>query len=507
MRTRNKILSAILLLSFAVVIAISCEKDPFPVSEYGSIKGVVTDGKTLTPLKGVTVSTNPGSTTAVTNDKGEYTLENVKIGTVTINAEKTNYTTYSAQIEIRKNVTSTANISMQQSIKTIGTVTLSGSIPDSNAVDIKPKITISWKVEREEPLDAISYKVTLKEVGSNIEKVFTDITDTALVVQGLKFSTKYAWKVAAVYNNSVVDTSTTWTFTTMTKPTMSVFFSRSSSNGLYQIIATDPDMSYEEVVTENYEKTAFAPVAYKNQNLILFTSYYENLPYVFGIFRDGTGVMKISPYPNMSAYSIGNGYSFYNHGNSILYTYMDRLYAINTDGTNNRQIATAPTNRQFTNVDWCPETGKIVVRTVGPMPYESEFYTMDNDGTNMQLLIGGVTGMLESPSFSPDGKYLVYSQDVSGVLDISGQKIQSHIFLKNLTDSSAPVDLTSSGESTTTSNGSNDLFPRFAPDNRQIIFVNRPNLGTAIGDILKTDIYNGGRTSVVTNGTFPFWSL
>jgi Periplasmic component of the Tol biopolymer transport system len=506
MRTRNKILSAILLLSFAFVIAISCEKDPFPVSEYGRIKGVVTDGKTLTPLKGVTVSTNPGSSTAVTNDKGEYTLENVKIGTVTINAEKANYTTYSAQIEVRKDITSTANISMQQSTSTIGAVTLTGSIPDSNAVDVKPKITISWKVTREAPLDAISYKITLKEVGSNIEKVFNNITDTALVVQGLKFSTKYAWKVAAVFNNSVVDTSTTWTFTTMTKPNMSVFFSRSSSNGLYQIIATDPDSTYEEVITENYEKTAFAPVAYKNQNLILFTSYYNNLPYVFGIFRDGTGVMKISPYPNMSAYSIGNGYSFYNHGNSLLYTYMDRLYAINTDGTNNRQIATAPTNRQFTNVDWCPETGKIVVRTVGPMPYESEFYTMDNDGSNMQLLIGGVTGMLETPSFSPDGKYLVYSQDVSGILDISGQEIQSHIFLKNLTDNSTPVDLTSNGQSNT-SNGSNDLYPRFAPDSRQIIFVNRPNLGTAIGNIYKTDIYNGGRTSVVTNGTFPFWSL
>lgn len=506
MRTKNKILSAILFLSFAIFVAISCERDPFPISEYGKIKGVVTDGKTLLPLKGVTVSTNPGSSTCVTNDKGEYLLDNVKIGTVTINAEKANYTTYSAQIEIRKDVTSISNISMQQSTQTIGNVSLTGSIPDSNAVDVKSKLTISWKVEREAPFDAISYKVTLKEIGSNIEKVFNNITDTALVVQGLKFSTKYSWKVAAVYNNTVVDTSTTWMFTTMAKPSMNVFFSRSSSNGLYQIIATDPDMSYEEVVTEKYEKTAFGPVAYKNQNLILFTSYHEDLPYVFGIFRDGSGVMKISPYPNMSAYSIGNGYSFYNHGNSILYTYMDRLYAINTDGTNNRLIATAPVNRQFTNVDWCPETGKIVVRTVGPMPYESEFYTMNNDGSNLQLLIGGVTGMLESPSFSPDGKYLVYSQDVSGVLDISGQKIQSHIFLKNLTDNSAPVDLTTGGDGNS-SNGSNDLHPRFAPDNRQIIFVNRPNIGTAIGDIYKTDIYNGGRNSIVTNGTFPFWSL
>lgn len=505
MKTRNNILSAILLLTFAVVMAISCEKDPFPLNDYGTIKGVVTDGSSQTPLVGVTISTNPGSSTAVTNAKGEFTLENVKIGTVTLNAEKTSYTTYSAQIEIRKDAVTTANISMQQSTKTAGTVTVKGSIPDSNAVNVKTKLAISWKSVRQEPLEPITYTVTLKEAGTNIEKVFSNITDTVLSITGLKFQTKYTWKVSAVQNSSILASSTSWNFTTMARPAMSVFFSRSLSNGLYQIIATDPNQSYEEIVTENYEKTAYGPVAYRNNNVILFTSFHENLPYVYTIFRDGTGIMKLSPYPNMSAYSVGNGYSFYNHGNSVLYTHMDKLYSINTDGSQNKLIAKAPENRQFTNVDWCPETGKIVVRTIGPMPYESEFYIMDNNGTNMTLLIGGVKGMLESPSFSPDGKYLVYSQDVSGILDISGQKLRSHIFLKNLTDNSAPVDI--SGGESGTSSGGNDLYPRFAPDNRQIIFVNRPNLGTAIGDIYKTDIHNGGRTSVTTNGTFPFWAL
>ena len=506
MKTRNKIISSAIFFALALTVVVSCQKDPFPIFEYGKIQGVVIDSKTNQPIEGVTISTNPGSSTVTTNAKGEYTIPDVKIGTVTINADKLNYTTFTTQVDVRQDQTTTANFSMSPASKVVGTVTLTGSLPDSNAVDVKSITTLSWKVDRQEPIDTITYQVTITDLSTKIQKVYTDIKDTVLQLRDLKFSNKYQWSVSAIYNKQVVASSSKWPFTTRARPSFSIFFSRSSDNGLYQIFATDPDSTYEELISGNYSKTAFAPVIYKNQNLILFTSFENNLPYVFGIFRDGTGIMKISPFPNMSGYSIGNGYSFYNHGNSILYTYMDRLYAINTDGTNNRQIATAPTNRQFTNVDWCPETGQIVVRTVGPMPYESEFYIMDNDGANMKLLKGGVTGMLESPSFSPDGKYLVYTQDVSGIVDITGNKYQSHIFLKNLADTTvADTDLTGSNNSNTSS-GTNDLYPRFAPDNRQIVFVSRPNLGNAIGDIIKTDIINGTRTTIITNGTFPFWA-
>lgn len=502
MNTKIKILAS---LASLLLVLESCQKDPFTLYQYGQISGVVIDGQTQKPLSGVTIATNPGSATTVTNAKGEYTLTDVKVGTVTLTADKYSYTQYSSQVTVIENKTTAASFAMLPSSSTVGTVTLTSSIPDSNALNIKSIVTLSWKSKREAPIDTITYTVSITKAGTNIQKIYSGIKDTLLQVKGLEFNTKYYWRVSAVYAKKEIASSYTWPFTTMQIPNAAIFFSRSSSNGLSEIVAADPDLTYEDEITTNYLPTAFAPVSYKNSGTILFTSYENNIPYVFTMRRDGTGQMRVSPRPNMSNYSVGNGYTFYDHGNKFLYTNMDGLYAVNLDGTNETKIASAPANRHFTNVDWCPETGKIVVRTVGPMPYQSEFYIMNNDGSDMQLLVGGVTGMLESPSFSPNGRYLVYTQDISGYISINGDKLQSHIFVKDLQNpSSADTDISAANNNQT--NGQNDLYPRFGPDSRQIIFVNKSNISKADGNIYTIDIFNLERTQIITGGTYPFWA-
>lgn len=505
MKTIFKIfgLATILALAFG-----SCQNDPYTLYQYGKITGTVIDGKTQKPLAGVTVYTNPGSSSTVTDKDGNFSIAEVKVGTVTLTASKINYTQYTAQLSIEEGKTTTASFAMDPSSQSVGTVTLAGSYPDSNATNVRSLVILRWKSTRADPIDTISYQVSITRAGTNASKIYYNVSDTLLQVRGLDFNAKYYWQVSAVYKKTVVAQSTVWPFTTLPIPSASLFFSRSSDNGISELVASDPNLSYEDTITVDYLQTAFAPVTYKNSQQIIFTSFSNNIPYVYVINRNGTGAMKISPHPNMSSYSVGNGYCFYNHGSSILYTYMDKLYSLNTDGTNEKLVATAPTNRHFTNVDWNPETGKIVVRTVGPMPYESEFYLMDNDGSNMTLLVGGVTGMLESPSFSPDGKYLVYTKDVSGKVNVIGNPIQSHIFLKDLTTpSSADVDLTNGSDSTAVSVGTNDVWPRFAPDSRQVVFINRSNLVQGDGDIYTIDIFNQTRAQVGTSkGSYPFWA-
>lgn len=502
MKTQNCIIGTVLLL---LLTFSSCQKDPYTLYQYGQISGTVTDGQTQTPLAGVTISTNPGSASTVTDAKGNFTISDVRVGTTTLTATKLNYTQYTTQISIIENKTTTASFAMAPQSQTIGAVSITKTYPDSNSTNVRSLTTFRWNAQRSAPIDTITYQVSIIKSGTNIQKTYYNISDTTLTISGLDFNAKYYWQVSAVYNKAVVASSSMWPFTTLPIPTLAIFFSRSAPNGIADLIATDPSLSYEDTITTNFLPTAFAPVGYKNSNQILFTSFNNNIPYVYIINRDGTGPMKLSPHPNMSSYSVGNGYCFYNHGSSILYTYMNALYSLNTDGTNEQLIATAPTNRHFTNVDWCPETGQIVVRTVGPMPYQSEFYIMNNDGSNMTLLLGGVTGMLESPSFSPNGNYLVYTQDVSGNLNISGTSIQSHIFIKNLTNTSQPdIDITASNNNIVT--GTNDLTPRFAPDNRQIVFISKSNLVSGDGDIYTIDIFNLARAQIGSAGSFPYWT-
>ena len=39
---------------------------------------------------------------------------------------------------------------------------------------------------------------------------------------------------------------------------------------------------------------------------------------------------------------------------------------------------------------------------------------MDANGSNMTLLMDNLPGVMESPSFSPDGNRIVFTRDVSG---------------------------------------------------------------------------------------------
>ena len=226
---KTKIIAILGLASLVFGLA-ACQKDPFTLYQYGQISGIVIDGKTQKPLAGVTIATNPGSATTVTNQKGEYTLTDVKVGTVTITGDKYSYTQYSSQITVTENKTTTASFAMLPSSTSVGTVTLTSSLPDSNAVGIKSIVTLSWKSKREAPIDTVTYQVSIIKDGTNIQKIYTGIKDTLLQIKGLDFNSKYYWKVSAVYNKQEVAASSVWPFTTMQKPNVAIFFSKSSAN-------------------------------------------------------------------------------------------------------------------------------------------------------------------------------------------------------------------------------------------------------------------------------------
>jgi TolB protein len=513
MKTRNRTYAiSFMLMAFAMLF--SCQEDPYNLVEYGQIQGIVLDAKTSKPLIGVEVSTTPASSSVITNDKGEFTIPNIATGNVTVNAKKYNFKSSTVLANVLKNKITAVSIILEESIKTVGTIQIKSPVPDSAAINVKAKITLAWTSQRVAPIDIIKYDIVIYKDSSSSSTKRSDIVishrnleDTILTLNNLEFSTKYSWQVIAKYNNLEVARSSEWSFTTMKMPNPSIFFSRSSTNGLYDIIATDPTLSFEYNLTETFEPTAYGPVSYKNGNLVLFTSFKNNIPYIYGMRRDGTGIMQITSVPNISSNSVGYGYCFYDHGNKILFTSMSQLYSVRTDGTGLTLIATAPANRYYKTVDWCPETEKIVVLTVGLLPYQSEIYVMDNDGTNPQQIVNDVPGMLDSPSFSPDGKYIVYVKDASGYENLFGDMHEGHIILRDMA-TAAETDLTAADQNNNnTITGTNDLMPRFAPDSRQVIFMNRSNLETGDGTIIKTDIFNGGRITIVSKGTMPFWAI
>ena len=143
-----------------------------------------------------------------------------------------------------------------------------------------------------------------------------------------------------------------------------------------------------------------------------------------------------------------------------------------------------------------------MVQTIGALPFDAELYLYDVNGTNPTLLVGNLPGRLDSPSFSIDGRSVVYSRDVAGFNDITGRQLDAHIFIQRL-DGSSITDVSSGTGSNTKALGTNDITPRYTPDGFHLIFVNRANDDLSQPDVLTVDLDGRNRTKVFTNAFWP----
>ena len=53
--------------------------------------------------------------------------------------------------------------------------------------------------------------------------------------------------------------------------------------------------------------------------------------------------------------------------------------------------------------------------------------------------------------------------------------------------------------------GTNDLDPRFSPNEASVIFVNTSNDGISQSNIVKQILAGGSRTELFSNSTMPDW--
>ena len=96
-------------------------------------------------------------------------------------------------------------------------------------------------------------------------------------------------------------------------------------------------------------------------------------------------------------------------GEQILFASTDtdgrnQLFAVNKDGSNQYKISDLPSIRGRN--DWSPDGSSIV--TYSGEPWHREVYIMDADGSDTRQLTP-TGGNSQGPSFSPDGKWVVFT--------------------------------------------------------------------------------------------------
>jgi len=488
------------MAAYLLLLLFSCSDDTVSPITTGVIKGQVLDAVNNQKLKESSITTSPATSAILTDDNGNFMFRALDEGKYTISATKSGYKKGIVSVNVIAGDTAQAVLQLDREENT-------NTVPDKPA-NPEPAVGASgqpislllkWSASDPNPNDTLMFDVYLYPANGQPEVVLADSYIDSVEVSGLLYATTYYWQVVVKDNNGGVTNGDVWRFTTESFPDNPLVFA-SNRQGTYDIYSADFDtLDYHVVQLNSDQSRDWWPRLNPDRSKIAFISDRTVEPQIYTMNRDGTGILRVTDVPVTGYHNYGIGFGWSPDGTRFLYSHYEKLYRIDANGTNLTQIAIAPAGRNFREVAYSPLGNKIAALAIGSWFYDSEIYLMDADGGNMTLLVDNWPGAIESPSFSPDGNWVVFSHDISGYEVSSGRQLNTHVFLMK-TDGSDTVDVSANKPA-----GTNDTMPRYSPDGTKIIFCNTSNDGSHPQEIWMMDLNGENRTRIISNGTMPDW--
>jgi TolB protein len=496
-----------LLLLMSWLLLAGCTENTVEPTRYGTLSGVVLDARSGQPLANVSVSTAPATSGYLTDAKGQFLIPQLPTGAVSVTAHKADYTDQTINLTVNEGQTQTVSLLLTKPSAATPPNAPGTPSPANGATNQPTQLTLSWHPVQAAKSDSLRYTVLLYESGNlNQRTLLTNSRDTTVQVSGLRYATTYYWQVTATNNsgNGTSARSPVWSFQTLSFPDNRILFMRTSGSNS-DIYSSDlKGANLVQLTSEATTETA--PQLSPNRDLIAYTSNASGQFQIYTMNRDGSNQRRITTLAVEGYNNAGVGYRWSPDGAQLIYSHYNQLYRINRDGTGLVLLATAPADRHFRECDWTAQNGgRIVVQTVGVNIYDAELYLLNTDGNNATLLVGNLPGRLDSPSFSVDGAYLLYTRDVAGFDGVNGRQLNSHIFTQRL-DGTSLLDVTlGNGTTNPKAAGTNDITPRYSPDGYSIIFINQVNDNLSPGDVWTVENTGMTRTKQFTNAALPDW--
>ncbi|MBF9223268.1 carboxypeptidase regulatory-like domain-containing protein [Hymenobacter ruricola] len=495
---------ALLLIFCNLGLLSACKEDLVEPVYFGGVTGTVRDARTNLPLANATVTTNPATSSYLTDAQGKFQITDIPVGRLAITVSKTDYQQVVTNITVNEG--QTADVSVVLTKSTVAAISAPNRpTPATQATNQPTDVTLSWRPVNATASDSLRYDVVLFESNSTLQrKLLTNSRDTSVVATGLKYNTTYFWQVTVRNPAGSTARSDTWSFQTRALPDNRFLYARTVAGNTDIYSSDNTGGGLLRLTSATTVETA--PQLSPNRDLIAYASNASGQFQLYTMSRDGSNQRQITTLSAESYNNAGIGYRWSPDGAQLIYAHYDQLYRVNRDGTGLTLLATAPAGRHFRECDWTVQNGgRLVVQTVGSNPYDAELYLYNVDGTNPVLFVSNLPGRLDTPSFSVDGLAVLYSRDVAGFNDPGGRQLDAHLFLQRV-DGTATVDITAGATGTTTKTlGTNDIQGHFSPDGFRVIFVNRVNDDLSAPEVWTMDIDGRNRAKLFSNAFWPDW--
>lgn len=500
MKTLIQLISIIILS----VCLFSCNEELVDQAQTGILKGKVVKRGTNEPIANVKIFTAPTTQTVFSGTDGSFEIANMPVGNYSVKAELSGYLTNFQAVNVQNQnqvVTVVFEMDDDESLNSPPTTPVLLS-PVDNAVNQPLSVELTWNATDPDTADVLKYSLTVKNnLDTNVIQV-NDLTAKHYSLSNLKFGVSYFWQVSVSDGIHQPVLSSISKFTTNTVPSNRYHYAQ-KQNGNLVIISSDASGNNFQFTNSSYN--SWRPRKNNNAGLIAFLRTEGGSAHLYTANPDGSNLFKVTSVPVAGFNNFEMDFSWSTNGQELIYSNFNKLYKINKDGSGLTLIYTTPDGSMISECDWSYDGSKIALKTNDFNGYNVKIYIVDMVGSVVKTILTGVAGAAGGLNFSVDGQLLLYTKDVSVYQDGSGnyRQLDSRIFIYNLA-TNINIDISTESDKPL---GTNDLDPRFSPNNAQVIFMNTSNDNVSQKNVMTIDLSSSMtdliRTALFSNAEMP----
>ncbi|SNR73977.1 Carboxypeptidase regulatory-like domain-containing protein [Lutibacter agarilyticus] len=495
----KKIVNLIVLI--AVSLFLSCQEDTVDLVGIGTITGRVVEANSFEPIENAKVSLSPTNNTVFTDDGGYFTIKDVEEGDYSVGATKENYlTTFeSATVTAGIEVNVIFEMKDDEALNKAPTTPVLKT-PEDGSEYHELSVELTWS-STDPGGDEILYTLQVKNDYDNEILEVLDIADSSYVISDLKYGVKYFWQIAANDGINEEVLSTVNSFRTKINPDNRYLYVKkftNNNNVIYSASFNEDDaVAQNEVQLTLEELNSWRPRKNQASNRIAFLQTANNATHLFTMKTDGSDVFQVTSAVPVNGHNMNEmDFSWASNGDRLIYSNYDKLYKINKDGSGLQLIYQTSDGSFISECDWSNNESMIALKTNDINGFNVRIYTINMSGDILTTILSEVNGAAGGLNISIDNKLLVYTHDVSGYESSNNRQLDTKIFIYEFATATI-TDL-----SINKVQGTNDLDPRFSPNEAEVIFVNTSNDGISTNTIYRTSIFYDSDNNIDRNKMF-----